>query len=98
MSSLAHRKPTFGPASSADPQLREVVRAIDGGDIHPPPRRTWADPARGGGPRDSAYQSAVHSSTLPLKSWTPKMLAPKDESRLALRSASSSYWKAHSAG
>ncbi len=76
--SLAQRKPTFGPASSADPQLRDVVRLIEGGESHPPPRSTCAAPDRGEGPvpSDSTYQSSVHSSTLPLKSITPKMLAP----------------------
>src|SRR5580700_7617217 len=68
--------PTLGPASSAEPQSREVVRLIAAVDSQPPPRSTCATPACGLGPGSSAYQSDVHSSTLPLRSCTPNTLAP----------------------
>src|SRR5829696_5810701 len=76
-SSRAHRNPTFGPASRTLPQLRVVARARLGGDSQPPPRRTWLAPALGERSETvSAYQSATHSSTLPLMSRTPYGLAP----------------------
>jgi hypothetical protein len=76
--SRAHRKPTLAPASSTEPQFRLVVRLIEGGDSHPPPRRVWLAPALGAAPPAtlSEYQSLVHSSTLPDRSKTPKILAP----------------------
>src|ERR1700722_4909138 len=76
--SFAQRNPTLGPDSRAEPQSLDVVRLWEGDDSHPPPRSTWAAPARGAGPGPSAstYQSAVHSSTLPLMSCAPKTLAP----------------------
>lgn len=72
VASLAQRKPTFGPASTTEPQSRVLARARLGEVWKPPPRSVWLAPDRGAtSPRCSEYQSWVHSSTFPDRSSTP---------------------------